>query len=76
MTPRSATIRLRVPRGRAYRGNMRDPSALQTMTVEEYFRFQEGSSIKYEYVAGELYAMSGATARHNSRWIPTVKNVC
>ena len=35
------------------------------MTVEEYFRFEESSPIKHEYVAGEVYAMSGATARHN-----------
>jgi Uma2 family endonuclease len=36
------------------------------MTVEEYFRFEEDSPIKHEYVAGEVYAMSGATARHNT----------
>ena len=35
------------------------------MTVEEYFRFDERSPIKHEYVAGEVYAMAGATARHN-----------
>ena len=35
------------------------------MTVEEYFRFEESSPIKHEYVAGEVYAMSGATVRHN-----------
>lgn len=35
------------------------------MTVDEYFRFEEDSPIKHEYVAGEAYAMSGATARHN-----------
>ena len=35
------------------------------MTVEEYFRFEESSEIKHEYVAGEVYAMSGATVRHN-----------
>jgi Uma2 family endonuclease len=35
------------------------------MTVEEYFRFEERSPIRHEYVAGEVYAMSGATARHN-----------
>jgi Uma2 family endonuclease len=35
------------------------------MTVEEYFQFEERSPIKHEYVAGEVYAMSGATARHN-----------
>ena len=44
---------------------MRDASALHTMTVEEYFQFEERSTIKHEYVAGEVYAMSGATARHN-----------
>ena len=36
------------------------------MTVEEYFRFEERSLIKHEYVSGEVYAMSGATARHNT----------
>ena len=44
---------------------MRDSSPLRTLTVEEYFRFEEESSIRHEYVAGEVYAMSGATARHN-----------
>src|SRR5690348_13825746 len=44
---------------------MRDTSALPTMTVEEYFRFEESSPVKHEYVEGEVYAMSGATARHN-----------
>src|SRR5689334_9413330 len=44
---------------------MRDASALPTMTVEEYFRFEESSPTRHEYVAGEVYAMSGATVRHN-----------
>ena len=44
---------------------MRDALPLRTMTVEEYFQFEEGSPIKHEYVAGEVYAMSGATARHS-----------
>jgi len=35
------------------------------MTVEEYFRFEKGSPVKYEYVAGEVYAMAGATVRHD-----------
>ena len=35
------------------------------MTVEEYFRFEETSPEKYEYVAGEVYAMSGVTRRHD-----------
>ena len=44
---------------------MRDASALPTMTVEEYFRFEESSPIKHEYVAGEVYATSGGTVRHD-----------
>src|SRR4030095_1504987 len=44
---------------------MRETSLLRTMTVEEYFRFEEGSEVRHEYVSGELYAMSGATLRHN-----------
>ena len=36
------------------------------MTVEEYFRFEEGSEVRHEYVSGELYAMSGATFRHST----------
>ena len=44
---------------------MRDASALPTMTVGEYLRFEESSQVKHEYVAGEVYAMSGGTSRHN-----------
>jgi Uma2 family endonuclease len=35
------------------------------MTLEEYLEFEENSPIRHEYVAGEVFAMSGATARHN-----------
>jgi Uma2 family endonuclease len=35
------------------------------MTVEEYLRFDESSQVRNEYVGGEVYAMSGATLRHN-----------
>jgi Uma2 family endonuclease len=35
------------------------------MTVAEFLRFEELSEIRHEYVAGELYAMSGVTRRHN-----------
>ena len=44
---------------------MRDASALPTMTVEEYLRLEETSLIRYEYVAGEVYALAGATVRHD-----------
>jgi Uma2 family endonuclease len=43
---------------------MREPSPLGTMTVEEYFRFEESAPIRHEYVSGEVYAMTGGTARH------------
>ena len=35
------------------------------MTLAEFLRFEELSEIRHEYVAGELYAMSGVTRRHN-----------
>jgi len=45
---------------------MRESSPLNTLTVEEYFRYDESSPIRHEYVSGELYAMTGATSRHNT----------
>jgi hypothetical protein len=33
---------------------MRDASALHTMTVEEYFQFEEHSAIKHEYDVEEV----------------------
>lgn len=39
--------------------------ASAVMTVEEYLRFDESSALKHEFVAGEVYAMSGVTLRHN-----------
>lgn len=44
---------------------MSETSLLRTMSVEEYLRFDEASPVRHEYVSGELYAMSGSTARHN-----------
>lgn len=44
---------------------MSETSPLRTLSVEEYFRYDESSPIRHEYVSGELYAMSGSTARHN-----------
>jgi len=35
------------------------------MSVEEYLAFEERSLLKHEYVAGEVFAMSGVTTRHN-----------
>ena len=36
------------------------------MTLDEYLALEEESPTRHEYVAGEVYAMSGATTRHNT----------
>ncbi|MFZ1640794.1 MAG: Uma2 family endonuclease [Candidatus Contendobacter sp.] len=35
------------------------------LSVEEYLAFEESSEIKHEYINGEIYAMAGASTRHN-----------
>ena len=35
------------------------------LSVEDYLAFEEHSEIKHEYINGEIYAMSGASVRHN-----------
>jgi Uma2 family endonuclease len=35
------------------------------LTIEEYFEFEERASVRHEYIDGQLYAMVGASARHN-----------
>ncbi len=43
-------------------------SALQKqtyLTEEAYLAFEETSDLKHEYVAGEIYAMAGASRKHN-----------
>jgi Uma2 family endonuclease len=45
---------------------MTEPDVRRSMTVDEYFQFEESSPLKHEYVAGEVYAMSGVTVRHNT----------
>ena len=44
----------------AYAGAMSFP-----MTLEEYLEFEEQSRIRHEYIAGEIFAMTGATKLHN-----------
>ena len=35
------------------------------MSLQEYLAFEDRSALRHEYVAGEVFAMSGATTRHN-----------
>ncbi|MDG4559170.1 MAG: Uma2 family endonuclease [Candidatus Contendobacter sp.] len=35
------------------------------LSVEDYLAFEERSEIKHEYINGEIYAMAGASTRHN-----------
>jgi Uma2 family endonuclease len=35
------------------------------LSVDEYLKFEEMSTTRHEYIGGELFAMTGATKRHN-----------
>jgi Uma2 family endonuclease len=35
------------------------------LSIEEYFHLEEQSTVRHEYVAGEIHAMSGVTRQHN-----------
>jgi Uma2 family endonuclease len=35
------------------------------LTVEEFLRFEEHAEERHEFIGGRIYAMTGATARHN-----------
>jgi Uma2 family endonuclease len=36
-----------------------------TLSEVDYLAFEESSQIRYEYIAGEVYAMAGGSQRHN-----------
>lgn len=42
---------------------MRSP--LNFLTVEEYLKFEQDGEIRHEYVAGQIYAIAGASEAHN-----------
>lgn len=37
----------------------------ELLTVQEYLEMEETASVRHEYVGGMVYAMTGATKRHN-----------
>lgn len=37
----------------------------ESLTVDEYLELEESATIRHEYLAGEIHAMTGATRRHN-----------
>jgi Uma2 family endonuclease len=41
------------------------PPVKTGLSFEDYLAFEEGSSEKHEFVHGEIFAMAGATERHN-----------
>lgn len=43
----------------------RNRSPGHLISLDEYLALEERSPVRHEYVAGEVYAMSGATTRHN-----------
>lgn len=43
---------------------MSEPAMNRRMSVDEYLRFEEAAPTKHEYVAGDVYAMTGVTYRH------------
>jgi Uma2 family endonuclease len=44
---------------------MVESSKIPNMTVDEYLSFEESSSVRHEYVDGQVFAMSGSTEAHN-----------
>jgi Uma2 family endonuclease len=41
------------------------PQQPQKMTVEEYLEWELQQDVRYEYVNGEVFAMTGGTIPHN-----------
>ena len=36
-----------------------------SLTIDEYLALEESATVRHEYVGGEIFAMVGATKRHN-----------
>lgn len=47
-------------------GRMATPASRQhPLSVEDYLLVEEASSVRHEYVAGQIHALAGASRRHN-----------
>jgi Uma2 family endonuclease len=44
---------------------MSEPSRIPEMTIEEYLELEEHSTVRHEYIRGQVFAMTGATEAHN-----------
>ncbi|MGB3681412.1 MAG: Uma2 family endonuclease [Rubrobacteraceae bacterium] len=44
---------------------MAEPDVHGLFSVEEYLEFEESSAVKHEYVGGMIFALAGASDRHN-----------
>ena len=40
-------------------------SPLNFLNVEEYLKLEQDAEIRHEYVAGQIYAMTGSSRQHN-----------
>jgi len=48
------------------------PKAVSYLSVEEYLEGEKDNSIRHEYIDGQIYAMVGASDRHNR----IARNIC
>lgn len=42
-----------------------DPRPHGPLSLDEYFELEQASSVRHEYVGGQIFAMAGASDRHN-----------
>ncbi|MDQ3508559.1 MAG: Uma2 family endonuclease [Actinomycetota bacterium] len=45
------------------------------LTVEEYLELEESSTVKHEYVGGDIHAMTGGSYRHNAITVNIVRKL-